>query len=198
MRKVSQYWIEDPLRAVSQPVQFTIDGRVDVSTGSQFVRSARLLNSNNLPVFSYKTRVNGIEFSYSRIFDREYVGIYSPVVGGGSVTVEEIVKTVLSRPVVTFMLYDVGSKYSYGHYICRDMDFSLNGYVQGFSIAGVVESVDYSNRVPEELRVTELDNIGDDLLVVTGEGGIPGVYTPPHTEHYYIGDTFPPDIPPAT
>ena len=57
MRKISQYWIEDPLRSVSQPVQFTVEGRVDISVGAQFVRSARLLNSGNLPVFSYKFKV---------------------------------------------------------------------------------------------------------------------------------------------
>lgn len=187
MRKISQYWIEDPLRTVSQPVQFTVEGRVDISVGAQFVRSARLLNSGNLPVFSYKARVNGTEFSYSRVFEREYVGIYSPSVGGGAVTVEEIVKTVSAHPVMTFMLYTGEVRYEYGHYLCRDVGFSLDGYVQTWPGA-----VNYNTRTPEELSIVEVDNIGYELLVVDTEGGTPGTYTPPRTIQYIVG-TPPPD-----
>ena len=190
MRKISQYWIEDPLRSVTQPVQFTIDGKIDISVGTQFVKSARLLNSGNLPVFKYKTTVNGTEFSYSRIFDKECVGIYSPVVGGRVTTVEDIEKTVLDHPVMTFMLYTGEVRYEYGHYLCRDVGFSLDGYVQTWP--GVVN---YSTRTPEELSVVEVDNIGYELLVVDTEEGTPGTYTPPHTISTYEGDQFPPSLP---
>lgn len=176
MRKISQYWIEDPLRTITQPVQFTVEGKVDISVGAQFVRSARLLNSSNLPVFSYKNRINGTEFSYSRMFDREYVGIYSPVVGGGFVTVEEIVKTVSAHPVITFALYAGADRAAFGHYLCRDIGFSLDGYVQTWP--GVVN---YSTRIPEELSVVEVSNIGYALLTVVTEDGTEGTYTPGST-----------------
>lgn len=188
MRKISQYWIEDPLRAVSQPVQFTVEGKVDISVGAQFVRSARLLNGGNLPVFSYKTIVNNTEFSYSRVFDREYVGIYSPSIDGGVITVEEIVKTVSAHPVMTFMLYTGEVRYEYGHYLCSDVGFSLDGYVQTWP-----GTVNYNTRAPEEVSIVEVSSIGYELLTVVTEGGT-GTYTPPHTISVHEGDSFPPDL----
>lgn len=79
MRKILQYWIEDPLRAMSQPVQFTVEGRMDISVGAQFVRSARLLNSGNLPVFKHSTNINGVDYSYFRVYNRESVDISYPI-----------------------------------------------------------------------------------------------------------------------
>lgn len=192
MRKISQYWIEDPLRSVTQPVQFTIDGKIDISVGTQFVKSARLLNSGNLPVFKYKTTVNGTEFSYSRIFDKECVGIYSPVVGGRVTTVEDIEKTVLDHPVITFMLHQGEDLPVYGHYICKDLAFDLDGHVQTFKFLGVSERVSYRVKLSKDISIIEADNIGQDLLTVDGEEGTPGVYTPSHTIQSIIGE-YPPE-----
>jgi hypothetical protein len=85
IRKASQFWIEDPLRKVSQPVLFITQAgsEADITgkdgLGAMFVRNARIINSRDLPLFQHSVvNSDGVKFTYSRIFDRESVLIEVP------------------------------------------------------------------------------------------------------------------------
>src|SRR5574343_1409677 len=93
IRKASQFWIEDPLRKVSQPVLFITQAgsEADITgkdgLGAMFVRSARTINSGDLPLFKhYAVNADGVKFTYTRIFDKESVLIevpYKPIISVG-------------------------------------------------------------------------------------------------------------------
>lgn len=85
IRKASQFWIEDPLRKVNQPVLFITQAgsEADITgkdgLGAMFVRSARTINSGDLPLFKhYAVNADGVKFTYTRIFDKESVLIEVP------------------------------------------------------------------------------------------------------------------------
>lgn len=93
IRKASQFWIEDPLRKVNQPVLFITQAgsEADITgkdgLGAMFVRSARIINSGDLPLFKhYTVNADGVKFTYTRIFDKESVLIevpYKPIISVG-------------------------------------------------------------------------------------------------------------------
>lgn len=133
MKKISQYWIEDPLRAVSQPVQFTVEGNVDISAGMQFVNKSRNLNTSNLPVFYNKQFDKDAVYVYSRMYNKESVSITrrqyvsTPTVKG------DVKSRYIISPCAVFGLYDVSNiDYLMGYAICSLLDWNDVKYVQMF------------------------------------------------------------------
>lgn len=113
IRKASQFWIEDPLRKVSQPVLFITqaDNEVDAAgkdgLGTTFVMNARLINSGNLPLFRHSVvNGDGVKFTYSRIFDKESVIINVPAAGGKEYIEEEVTTTEVIDIMPAFELSD--------------------------------------------------------------------------------------------
>lgn len=134
MRKISQYWIEDPLRAITQPVQFTVEGNVDISAGMQFVNKSRNLNTSNLPVFYNKQFDKDAVYVYSRMYNKESVSITrrqyvsTPTVKG------DVKSRYIISPCAVFGLYDVSNiDYLMGYAICSLLDWNDVKYVQMFN-----------------------------------------------------------------
>lgn len=112
--KVSQYWVEDPLRTISQPVRFTVssDDSSNLAVGERlgigFIRNARMMNTGNLPVFQYKTVTgSGSQLLYSRIYDKESVVVSIPSVSGKEIIEEEIEAYTTVELVPVIGLYDI-------------------------------------------------------------------------------------------